>query len=75
MTVFHNPALSEESRHQAAKIIPTIQRESLLNWLESSGRLHSTEATEFQDHKMPDSLDDIIETELYPPEDDEEEMD
>ncbi|HAG83680.1 MAG TPA: hypothetical protein DCL61_21645, partial [Cyanobacteria bacterium UBA12227] len=35
----YNPSLREEPREQLAQVIPVKQEDSLLNWLESSGRL------------------------------------
>lgn len=73
--MLYNPALTEEARNQSIKIIPPIPRESLLNWLERTGRLRSDESADFQDYKMPEELDDIletIETEVFDSEDEEE---
>lgn len=73
--MLYNPALSEETRNQSVKIIPPIPRESLLNWLERTGRFRSDEIPEFQDYKMPEELDDILETmetEVFDSEDEEE---
>jgi predicted house-cleaning noncanonical NTP pyrophosphatase (MazG superfamily) len=75
MSTLYNPALSEEPRNQSIKIIPPVLRESLLNWLERIGRFRSEEIGEFQDYKMPEELDDILETiekEIYDIEDEEE---
>ncbi len=41
------PALSEEPWNQRAAIIPLTQRESLLAWLEESGRLTARSAQDF----------------------------
>ena len=35
----YNPSLREEPREQLAQVIPLKQEDSLLNWLEASGRL------------------------------------
>lgn len=72
MTICHNPSLYEEPRNQPVKIIPPIPRESLLNWLESSGRFRSREMDEFPDHKIIEDLDDILEPETYVSEDEAE---
>jgi hypothetical protein len=70
MTTPHNPALYEEPRNQSMKVIPPILRESLLTWLERTGRFLSSEIDEFQDHRMPEELDDILEAEGYMVDDD-----
>jgi Protein of unknown function (DUF3134) len=75
MTTRHNPALYEEPRNQSVKIVPPIPRESLLSWLESTNRFHSSEIDEFQDHKISEDLDDILETEIYSLENEEEQID
>lgn len=74
MTMRHNPALYEEPRNQPMKIVPLVPRESLLSWLESSGRFRSSEIDEFQDRKMLEDLDDILELEIYVPENEEEQL-
>jgi hypothetical protein len=73
MATPHNPSLREEPRDQPIKTAPPILRQSLLSWLESIGRFHqSNEIDEFQDYKIPDELDDILETENYVSENEEE---
>jgi Protein of unknown function (DUF3134) len=39
MTKYFNPALHEEPRNQMTSVIPLKQDESLINWLQSTGRL------------------------------------
>lgn len=39
----HNPSLRQETRDQRAAIIPAQQESSILDWLESSGRLLARE--------------------------------
>lgn len=65
MTAPYNPALFEEARNQPIKIIPPRPRESLLSWLESSGRFHASKNDVLEDPKMTEDLDDILEPELY----------
>ncbi|NJO39190.1 MAG: DUF3134 family protein [Cyanobacteria bacterium CRU_2_1] len=72
MTTRHNPALYEEPLNQPMKVVPPMPRESLFSWLESTGRFQSREIDEFQDHKVPEDLDDILEPEVYVPENEEE---
>ncbi len=71
----YNPSLSEEPRSHAMKVVPPIARETLLNWLESSGRLRSQELDEFQDHKVPEDLDDFLDVENQIPDDEEDSED
>jgi Protein of unknown function (DUF3134) len=72
MAKVYNPALSEEPRDQAMKVIPPNQRESLLTWLESAGRLKASEHDGYQDYRMPEELDDFLEPEVYPSDEDED---
>ncbi len=39
MSNMYNPSLREEPRHQLAALIPLQQEPSILDWLESTGRL------------------------------------
>ena len=65
MTTYYNPALQEEPQNQPAKVVSVIPRESLLSWLESTGRFYQSDVDEFSDHKMPETLDDILEPDIY----------
>ncbi|MBD2345936.1 DUF3134 family protein [Anabaena subtropica] len=47
MIKLSNPALHEEPRHQLGAIIPLKQEESLLNWLQSTGRLVSFQPIDY----------------------------
>ncbi len=42
----NNPALRVQRRNQPAALIPTQQEVSILDWLESTGRLIAREGTE-----------------------------
>ena len=48
----YNPSLREEPRSQRAAVIPVKQESSILDWLESSGRLLA------RDNQEVDYLDD-----------------
>lgn len=74
MATQYNPSLREEPQNQPTKIVPLISRESLLSWLESSGRFRSNEINEFPDYKILEEIDDILESEMYVPETEEEEL-
>ncbi|MEB3359590.1 MAG: DUF3134 domain-containing protein [Synechococcales bacterium] len=42
----HNPALQQFPRNQPAQVIPTQQGDSILEWLENSGRMMARESDE-----------------------------
>jgi hypothetical protein len=42
-----NPALHEEPRHQPTVIMPLKQEESILDWLQSTGRLVPSVSVEY----------------------------
>ena len=71
MTPFHNPALRQESKSQSPKVLRYVPRETLLEWLERTGKLKSHEMNELQDRKTPEDieisadLEDILEPEAY----------
>lgn len=74
-TPCYNPSLSEEPRNQRIKVAPPAIRESLLSWLETSGRLHSSEEIdELKDYRMAEDINDFLDPEVYPLDDDEEEQ-
>lgn len=43
----NNPALREQPRNQPAAVIPPRSDSSILDWLESSGRLLARDSSEF----------------------------
>jgi hypothetical protein len=43
----YNPSLREEPRNQRAAVIPLKQESSILDWLESSGRLLARDTSDF----------------------------
>jgi Protein of unknown function (DUF3134) len=75
MATQYNPSLREEPQNQPTTIVPLIPRESLLSWLESSGRFRSSENDEFPDSEMPEDLDDFLEPENQIVEEEEEPID
>ncbi len=72
MAKVYNPALSEEPRNHVTKFIPQVPRESLLSWLENSGRLKASENDGYQDYKISEELDDFLEPEVYPSDDEDD---
>jgi Protein of unknown function (DUF3134) len=75
ITPFHNPALTEESRNEPVKVVPIIPRETLLGWLERTGRFLSSERDEFQDGQITEDLDDLLEPDIDILEEEEEQQD
>jgi hypothetical protein len=73
MTTCYNPSLSEEAWNQPIRVIPPLSQETILGWLESIGRLKPHEADEFQDHKVPEDLDDFLDSEIQILDDDDDE--
>ncbi|MFN6568564.1 hypothetical protein A6770_00645 [Nostoc minutum NIES-26] len=59
MVKLSNPALYEEPRHQLTAIIPLKQEESLLDWLQSTGRLvrHVSVEYYYQDEEEDEEED------------------
>jgi hypothetical protein len=73
MASFHNPALSEESRNEPARIIPFHESEPLLEWLKRKDRLFkSNESHENHVKSIPGELDDIIDLTIYELDEEEE---
>jgi Protein of unknown function (DUF3134) len=74
MTTIYNPALSEEPRNQPMKVVPLLPRESILSWLERTGRFKSSEIDGFPDCKTTEDLDDLLEPEVYVLENEEDQL-
>jgi hypothetical protein len=58
--MINNPALRVQRRNQPAAIIPTEQQASILDWLESTGRLIAREGTE-SNLKFDDEAEELSE--------------
>ncbi|MCF4967124.1 DUF3134 domain-containing protein [Nostoc sp. CMAA1605] len=52
-----NPAIHEEPRYQPAPIIPLKQEESLIDWLQNSGRLISSSTIDYSYQEEGDEED------------------
>ncbi len=65
MATRYNPSVYQELRYQALPIIPFRETEPLLSWLKRTGRLQKRQIDPSVANKIPEELDDIIETELY----------
>lgn len=72
MNSFENPSLRQEARNQRADIPPQIYRESLLSWLERTGRLKPDTLDHPPDARPSESLDEILDPEIYALENEEE---
>jgi hypothetical protein len=55
----HNPSLREEPRHQHAPLIPLREGTSILEWLESSGRMSSRDGQDF-DYANDEEITDLM---------------
>jgi hypothetical protein len=69
----YNPSLREEPRNQRAAVIPSKQESSILDWLESSGRLLSRESgdVDYLDDEA-EELNDLMGTEDSAADDDDD---
>ncbi|MDJ0706740.1 MAG: DUF3134 domain-containing protein [Leptolyngbyaceae cyanobacterium MO_188.B28] len=60
----YNPALRQEPRHQRAKVIPSRQNISILDWLDSQGRIIWRDFGEYySEARREEILDEIFEEE------------
>jgi hypothetical protein len=67
MTKIYNPSMQEEPYNHPTRIIPSSLRgeETILGWLERSGRFFAQEVEEGDDRILDDFVDEIIESEAY----------
>jgi hypothetical protein len=64
MTPFYNPALRQEPKSQPLTGLTYVSRETLLEWLERTGKLKSDEVDESPKHQLPEdseTLEDLQE--------------
>lgn len=73
--VFNNPALHEQPLSQGATAIPLRENESLLNWIEGTGRFKLYEPTETPSDKVIEDIEEILETSDYLDKEEEEAWD
>jgi hypothetical protein len=71
MTTKYNPSVHQEPRYQAIPVTPPSTQESLLNWLRRTGRLKPRQADAHPDSQILDELDEIIDPDNYPAEEEE----
>ncbi len=62
---YNHSALHEEPRSKRAQILLIRESESLYNWIKSTGRFKSYESDEPRADALSEELDDIMETEIY----------
>ena len=59
MIPFHNPALRQESQNKPPTVLAYISRETLLEWLERTGKLKPNEVDESPDRNLLEDLEDL----------------
>lgn len=59
MIPFHNPALRQEPKNKPLTVLTYVSRETLLEWLERTGKLKPNEVDESPDQKLPEDLEDL----------------
>ncbi|MER3432394.1 MAG: hypothetical protein C4288_02950 [Leptolyngbya sp. ERB_1_1] len=57
----HNPSLRQETRTQRAAVIPMQQESSILDWLESSGRLLARDNADFDYLDEEEEINELME--------------
>jgi hypothetical protein len=73
--LFNNPALHEEPISRLAAAIPLRDNESLLKWIEGTGRFTQLELNEPLSDKIGEDIEEILETSDYLDKEEEEEWD
>jgi hypothetical protein len=64
MKKIYNPSMQEEPYNHPTQIIPSSQEETILGWLERTGRFLSPDL-ENEDEGTDDLVDEMIEVEAY----------
>ncbi|HTL88621.1 MAG TPA: DUF3134 domain-containing protein [Leptolyngbya sp.] len=74
--MIYNPSLRQETRTQRAAIIPMQQESSILDWLESSGRLLARDNADFDYLDDEEEINELMEndTVAYDADDDDDEI-
>lgn len=68
MAMRYNPSLSEEPRNRAIPVIVRKTEESILGWLEQTGRLLPREPNELHDKVDSNDWDESLDMAKYDPE-------
>lgn len=56
-----NPQLREEPRHQKAALLPTTQRETILDWLKRNNKLQSRTPVDEEALNEDEDFDELVE--------------
>ncbi len=73
----YNPSLHEEPRHKRAAVIPLKSESSILDWLESTGRLRARESGDFDYPGSEEEIADLmgVEDSSFDLDDDDDDLD
>lgn len=63
MTPFHNPALRQEPKSNPLTVLTYVSRETLLEWLERTGKLKPNGVDEPSEQKLSEDLETLEELE------------
>lgn len=58
-----HPQLREEPRHQKASVLPSTQREGILDWLQRTGKLQSRTPVDEEGLGEDEDFDDLVDDE------------
>ncbi|MBW4441196.1 MAG: DUF3134 domain-containing protein [Plectolyngbya sp. WJT66-NPBG17] len=75
--MIHNPSLRQETRTSRAAIIPMQQESSILDWLESSGRLLARDNADFDYLDDEEEINELMENDggTFDTDDDDDDLD
>ena len=57
-----NPQLREEPRHQKAAVLPSTQRETILEWLKRNNKLQSRTPVDEESLTEDEDFDDLVDS-------------
>lgn len=70
--MIYNPSLRQETRNQRAAVIPMQQESSILDWLESSGRLLARDNADFDYLDDEEEINELMENDAATFDDDDD---
>lgn len=75
--MIYNPSLRQESRNQRAAVIPMQNESSILDWLETSGRLLARDNAEYDYLDEEDEINEIManDADAFDVDDDDDDLD
>jgi hypothetical protein len=75
--MIHNPSLRQEPRTQRAAVIPMQQESSILDWLESTGRLLARDSADFDYLDDEEEINELMENDggAFDTDDDDDDLD